>query len=436
VPRLAVALVWLYQGLWCKLLGRCPGHLAIVQGVPGFGGRTGLLVVLGLGTIETGLALWVLSGRRPYWAALAQTALLAGMNGGGLLWGRSHIADPGAMLTQNLAFLTLAWLVAARTAAVRAWRDGEANPWSRGRLDGRPGPPQLLFGRMHEDWRVEAAAFPSGGRIFCIASSGDTALALAARGFRVTAVDLNPAQIAYLRSRLAGGPPRPGVVEGQLAFARRFFPLLGWRRRDLRAFLELSDPSRQIAFWRVRLDTRRLRAALRIGFSPILLRATHARELVDWLPPRFDRILRGRLERTWARHPNLENPFAWRLFLGEEAPAARASEAGTAPAPLDAIETADAADFLAAGPAGRFDGFTLSNIFDAAPPAYAERLRAALRHAAAPGAVLVVRSFREPADARAAEGAAGDRGVLWGSVEVIAAISVGEVAVGDPEAIR
>src|SRR3954453_6226657 len=167
MPRLAVALVWLYQGLWCKLLGRCPGHRAIVQAVPGLAGAAGTFVLLGLGTIEVGLALWVLSGWRPRLAAVAQTLLLVGMNGGGLLWGRGHIADPGAMITQNHAFLTLAWLVAGREAERG---DGESTPWSRGRIDGRPGPPQLLFGRMHEDWRVEASIFRPGGRIFCIAS--------------------------------------------------------------------------------------------------------------------------------------------------------------------------------------------------------------------------------------------------------------------------
>jgi S-adenosylmethionine:diacylglycerol 3-amino-3-carboxypropyl transferase len=62
-----------------------------------------------------------------------------------------------------------------------------------------------MFGRMHEDWRVEAEVFRPGGRIFCIASSGYTALALAERGFRVTAVDVNPAQIARRRAR---GRPR------------------------------------------------------------------------------------------------------------------------------------------------------------------------------------------------------------------------------------
>ena len=60
VSRLAVALAWLYQGLWCKVLGRCPGHQAIVESVPGLDPRTAALALAGLGWIEMGLAVWVL----------------------------------------------------------------------------------------------------------------------------------------------------------------------------------------------------------------------------------------------------------------------------------------------------------------------------------------------------------------------------------------
>lgn len=415
MPRLAVALVWLYQGLWCKLLGRCLGHRAIVQAVPGLAGGAGTAVLLGLGTIETGLAVWVLSGWRPRWAAATQTLLLVGMNGGGLLWGREHIADPGAMITQNLAFLTLAWVVAGR-AADRG--DSETTPWSRGRLDGRPGPPQLLFSRMHEDWRVEAEVFRSGGRIFCIASSGDTAMALARRGFHVTAVDVNPAQIEYARARAAGAQPGPGVVDRQQAIARRLLPWLGLSTRDLREFLLLDDPAEQTAFWHRRLDNFRLRWLLRIGLHKALLRLGHDRSFVSFVPPRFDLVILGRLERTWANHPNRENPYVWRLLLGEDPPA-RTPDA-TAPETPAEVEflCADAAEYLASGPPGRFDGFTLSNVLDAAPPAYGERLLAAVRHAAAPGAVMILRSFAEPRDAQQAAWAARDRSPLWGSIEV------------------
>lgn len=411
IPRLAVALVWLYQGLWCKLLGGCPGHRAIVEAVPGLGERGGAALLYGLGAFETVLALWVLSGWRPRAAALVQTALLAGMNGGGLLWGREHIADPGAMITQNLAFLTLAWIVAGRG-------EGEEteSPWRRGRLDDRSGPPQLLFGRMHEDWRVEAAVFPPAGRVLCIASSGCTAGALAARGFRVTAVDVNPVQIEYARARLAGAPARDGVAERWMARLRRGLPLLGLRERDLRAFLALADPAEQTRVWRERLVTRRFRAALRCALHPAALRLSHGARFVRALPPRFDRIVRGRLERTWATHPNRDNPYAWRLLLGEDPPAGESEPA--IPAKVELV-CADAAEYLESCPSASFDGFSLSNVLDAAPPAYRERLLAAVRRASAPGAVLVLRSFWEPADPAAAEWAARDRSLLWGGIEVV-----------------
>jgi hypothetical protein len=414
IPRLAVALVWLYQGLWCKLLGGCPGHRAIVQAVPWIGERGGQAFLLGLGALETGLALWVLSGWRPRAAALVQTGLLIGMNGGGLIWGREHIAAPGAMITQNLAFLALAWIVAGpgRTD------DGETgSPWRRGRLDGKAGPPQLLFGRMYEDWRIEAVAFRSGGRrIFCIASSGCTALALAACGFRVTAVDVNPVQIEYLRARLAGEPARDGVAERWMAWLRRGLPLLGLRERDLRAFLELADPAEQVRVWRERLATRRFRAALRCALHPAVLRLTHGARFVRSLPPRFDRIVRGRLERTWALHPNRDNPYAWRLLLGEEPPAGAEEPA----VPIAAFELvcADAAEYLESCPPASFDGFSLSNVLDAAPMAYVERLLTAVRRAAAPGAVVVLRSFQEPALPAPAEWVIVDRSLLWGSLDV------------------
>lgn len=288
-----------------------------------------------------------------------------------------------------------------------------ATPWERGRLDGRDGPPQLLFGQMNEDWRVETAVFRPEGRIFCIASAGCTALALAARGFRVTAVDINPAQIDYARARAAGAPARPGVVDRRLEQAHRAMPWLGLSVRDRRRFFELSSTDEQTAFWKERLDTRRFRALLRIALMPAMLRMSTGRSLVDSLPLRFDRVIFDRLERTWSRHPNHDNPYARRLLLGfDPAPAPPVSN-------IDFI-CADAAEFLDHGPPHHYDGFTLSNIIEAVPPAYCERLLAAVRRAAAPGAIVVVRSLAEARDDKGAEWAAHDRSPLWGTVDVTA----------------
>jgi hypothetical protein len=43
-------------------------------------------------------------------AAIVQTALLAAMNSGGLIWAWHLIPDPGGMIVQNFAFLVLVWI--------------------------------------------------------------------------------------------------------------------------------------------------------------------------------------------------------------------------------------------------------------------------------------------------------------------------------------
>lgn len=110
--RVPIALVWLYQGLWCKVLGGVPRHEAVLGSVPSFTPEFthGLLIALGL--FETGLAIWVLTGRRLRLAALVQTALLVGMNSGGLIWARHIIPDPAGMVFSNLVLVTLIWVVA------------------------------------------------------------------------------------------------------------------------------------------------------------------------------------------------------------------------------------------------------------------------------------------------------------------------------------
>lgn len=111
--RIAVAAVWLYEGLWCKLLGGAPDQSRIVQSVPYFGPRFGRLVLGAIGVIEVALALWVLSGAAPILCAATQTVLLVAMNANGLFWAHDLIHDPGGMVVKNFAFLVLAWVAAS-----------------------------------------------------------------------------------------------------------------------------------------------------------------------------------------------------------------------------------------------------------------------------------------------------------------------------------
>jgi hypothetical protein len=111
--RASVGAVWLYEGFWCKLLGRAPAQLQVVQAVPFLASRAARRFLLVLGGIETCLALWILSGVRPGLCAIVQTALLVGLNSAGILWARQRIHDPAGMVLKNAALLILAWVGAA-----------------------------------------------------------------------------------------------------------------------------------------------------------------------------------------------------------------------------------------------------------------------------------------------------------------------------------
>lgn len=118
LARLAIALVWLYNGLWCKLLLGCPDHVEIVAGAVADLGLPATLrlpatqVLWALGAAETALAVWVLTGRGARAAAWVQTLLLVGMNAAGLFFRPGAIPRPGALLVHNFVLLVLVWTVA------------------------------------------------------------------------------------------------------------------------------------------------------------------------------------------------------------------------------------------------------------------------------------------------------------------------------------
>jgi uncharacterized membrane protein YphA (DoxX/SURF4 family) len=108
--RLSIALVWLYEGLWCKVLGGVPHHAAVIESVPFIGSAAGHIALIALGLLECGIGLWVLYGRWMRQAAIVQTALLIAMNTGGLIWAWHFIPDPVGMVLQNFAFVLLIWV--------------------------------------------------------------------------------------------------------------------------------------------------------------------------------------------------------------------------------------------------------------------------------------------------------------------------------------
>ena len=116
----AVAAVWLYEGLWCKVLARSPHEFEVVEQVPFLAPSTSHALLRLLGVLEALLGAWVLSGWQPVAAALVQTGLLIGLNTSGIYFSRDRIPDPAGMVVKNAAFLVLAWATAGLTVAAAA----------------------------------------------------------------------------------------------------------------------------------------------------------------------------------------------------------------------------------------------------------------------------------------------------------------------------
>lgn len=111
--RASVAAVWLYEGLWCKILGRVQSQVEVVTAVPRLGPRFGRPFLKALGIVEFALAIWVMAGIAPVTCAIVQTALLVLLNANGLLWARHIIHEPAGMVVKNIAFLVLVWVCGA-----------------------------------------------------------------------------------------------------------------------------------------------------------------------------------------------------------------------------------------------------------------------------------------------------------------------------------
>jgi len=108
--RSSVAAVWMYEGLWCKVLGRVRSQVDVVTAVPRFGPKFGVPFLKVLGVVEMALAVWVMTGISPGSCAIAQTVLLVTLNANGLVWSRHLIHEPFGMVVKNVAFLVLVWV--------------------------------------------------------------------------------------------------------------------------------------------------------------------------------------------------------------------------------------------------------------------------------------------------------------------------------------
>jgi hypothetical protein len=110
-----IAGVWIFHGLYSKILMGIPRHQLIVERI--LGEKLGNRFTLVIGVLEILLGLWVLSCLRKKICATLQTSALVIMNALEISLARDLLYSPWGMVALNLAFIATIWFWATRESS-------------------------------------------------------------------------------------------------------------------------------------------------------------------------------------------------------------------------------------------------------------------------------------------------------------------------------
>jgi DoxX-like family len=114
----ATAAVWLFFGMWCKVLGMVPRHRLIASAVIGDAAAGPFTILIGLA--ESFLALWILSGVYPRACAAVQSLAIASMNSLELSFARGLLLAPVLMVCANTLLLLIVWYCALKVSSTQS----------------------------------------------------------------------------------------------------------------------------------------------------------------------------------------------------------------------------------------------------------------------------------------------------------------------------
>jgi hypothetical protein len=112
---IGIGAVWVFHGLYSKLLDGIPRHRQIVGRI--LGEEFAEPATLAVGALEIVLGVWVFTGRRRRACALVQTLTLVGMNALEILLAPDLLLSAVGMVGLNAVFLALVWWWAATDAS-------------------------------------------------------------------------------------------------------------------------------------------------------------------------------------------------------------------------------------------------------------------------------------------------------------------------------
>ncbi len=104
---LLIGSVWIFHGLYSKLLNGIPRHRMIVDRI--LGKRFGFLATKFVGGAEVLLGIWVFTGWQPVICAGLQTLAIVSMNTLEILLARDLLISAAGMVFLNAGFLLFIW---------------------------------------------------------------------------------------------------------------------------------------------------------------------------------------------------------------------------------------------------------------------------------------------------------------------------------------
>jgi hypothetical protein len=107
LAQITIGTVWVFHGLYSKMLHGIPRHRSIVGKI--LGQERAQAATMTIGALEFLLGIWAFTGWQPVWCASIQTAAIVAMNFLEILLARELLISSIGMLILNFGFLSLVW---------------------------------------------------------------------------------------------------------------------------------------------------------------------------------------------------------------------------------------------------------------------------------------------------------------------------------------
>ena len=107
LAQIVIGLVWVFHGLYSKILNGIPRHSLIVGKILGAGNAA--IATKAIGLLEVLLGFWAFTGWQRVGCAGVQTAAIVAMNTLEICLARELLISAFGMVILNLGFLALVW---------------------------------------------------------------------------------------------------------------------------------------------------------------------------------------------------------------------------------------------------------------------------------------------------------------------------------------